>query len=117
MYIPNIREFNSVDWVCLQGAEPFAENNPPLIIDEYESIKNITLIADNSGITILHSNETDCTEVRWVPKTDSIPFWNQESARVLLLSLSGRWANMSAEELIADSLQLGFRLQRGFVEV
>lgn len=52
MATPEIREFNTTDWVLLAGAEPFVDGHDPLIVDNFPYL-DMTMIADKNGITLL----------------------------------------------------------------
>ena len=51
MTTPEIREFNTTDWMLLAGAEPFVDGHDPLIVDNFPYL-DMTMIADKNGITI-----------------------------------------------------------------
>ena len=52
MTTPEIREFNTTDWMLLAGAEPFVDGHDPLIVDNFPYL-DMTMIADKNGITLL----------------------------------------------------------------
>ena len=52
MTTPEIREFNTTDWMLLAGAEPFVDGHDPLIVDNFPYL-DMTMVADKNGITLL----------------------------------------------------------------
>ena len=52
MTTPEIREFNTTDWMLLAGAEPFVDGHDPLIVDNFPNL-DMTMAADKNGITLL----------------------------------------------------------------
>ena len=56
MKTPEIREFNTQDWMLLAGAEPFADGHDPLVIDNFPYVDMI-MTADKSGLTIITEDE------------------------------------------------------------
>ena len=52
MTTPEIREFNTTDWMLLAGAEPFADGHDPLIVDNFPYL-DMTMVADKNGITLI----------------------------------------------------------------
>ena len=52
MTTPEIREFNTTDWMLLAGAEPFVDGHDPLLVDNFPYL-DMTMVADKNGITLL----------------------------------------------------------------
>lgn len=51
MVTPEIREFNTTDWILLAGSEPFIGGHDPLVVDNFPYL-DMTMAADKSGISV-----------------------------------------------------------------
>ena len=51
MTTPEIREFNTTDWMLLAGAEPFVDGHDPLIVDNFPNL-DMTMAVDKNGIML-----------------------------------------------------------------
>lgn len=59
MKTPEIREFNTTDWVLLAGAEPFVGGHAPLVVDNFPYL-DMTMAADRSGISVFIEDKSYC---------------------------------------------------------
>lgn len=62
MKTPEIREFNTQDWMLLAGAEPFVGGHNPLVIDNFPYL-DMTMAADRSGISVFIDDKSYCLTV------------------------------------------------------
>ena len=93
MSIPNIREFNALDWNGYAGAERFADGSEPLICvtDDY------TILCDNNGVEVDFEDRVYFVTTSTHPEALS-PFWTQEIAKMVIANLAKTFSHLTASE-------------------
>lgn len=100
MKTPEIREFNTTDWILLAGAEPFEgydwdsdddKIKEPLVCDGFEYTSSI-LVADGYGIQLI--SDDGCS----LGLSNNCPDWDQQFARKTLESIVEDVNNCNTDE-------------------
>lgn len=106
MRVPEIRKFNTRDWILVAGAERFEDGCEPFIVDEFD-YADVIAIADRYGLQIVTAEN----EYHLPIEKDNLRSWDSGLAEEFLRIFVGSIAGLTDEEIISYCKTLGFRPQ------